>query len=70
MSLKFFPLVPEVYADGETIDADLTERIQTFRAKIPGGWLLLGTSPVAGNQHVRIAFVPDADHTWNGESLP
>lgn len=31
------------------------------RAKVPGGWLVL-----AGNSSV--AFYPDADHSWNGES--
>jgi hypothetical protein len=32
------------------------------RAKVPGGWLL-----VSGNSSV--AFYPDAEHAWNGESL-
>lgn len=31
------------------------------RAKVPGGWLVaLGTG---------VAFYPDAEHAWNGESL-
>jgi hypothetical protein len=32
------------------------------RAKVPGGWLI-----VSGNSSV--AFYPDAEHAWNGESL-
>ncbi len=32
------------------------------RAKVPGGWLVVG-----GNSSV--AFYPDAEHAWNGESL-
>ncbi len=32
------------------------------RAKVPGGWLI-----VSGNSSV--AFYPDAEHGWNGESL-
>jgi hypothetical protein len=33
-----------------------------LRAKVPGGWLV-----VYGNSS--IAFYPDPDHSWNGESL-
>jgi hypothetical protein len=32
------------------------------RAKVPGGWLVLAGSS-------SLAFYPDAEHTWNGESL-
>ncbi len=32
------------------------------RAKVPGGWLI-----VSGNSSM--AFYPDAEHAWNGESL-
>jgi hypothetical protein len=32
------------------------------RAKVPGGWLV-----VAGNSS--LAFYPDLEHAWNGESL-
>lgn len=70
MSLKFYPLVVEVYVDAEQLDVSATERVQIFRAKVPGGWIVLTTSPVAGQQHQRCSFVPDVTHTWNGESLP
>ena len=34
-----------------------------FRAKVPGGWLVL--SPA-----VSITFYPDPEHEWDGNSLP
>jgi hypothetical protein len=33
-----------------------------LRAKVPGGWLVTVSSSVA--------FYPDADHVWDGTSLP
>ncbi len=33
-----------------------------YRAKIPGGWLVLGAYGVC--------FVPDPEHNWDGRSLP
>lgn len=45
-------------------DADrIRRRLSLWRAKVPGGWLLMG--PDRG-----VAFYPDADHTWGGGSLP
>lgn len=38
---------------------------RTYRAKIPGGWLLTKNSNDAG-----ITFVPDSEHTWDGSTLP
>ena len=35
-----------------------------YRAKVPGGWLVL----VADNAN-GVAFYPDAEHTWDGGSL-
>lgn len=36
---------------------------EAYRAKIPGGWLvLLGTGEAV--------FVPDPGHEWDGNSLP
>jgi hypothetical protein len=37
------------------------------RARIPGGWLVYGTTH--GDPAV-LVFVPDPDHTWDGSSLP
>lgn len=35
--------------------------LKFWRAKVPGGWLVL-----CGGS---LAFYPDADHTWDGNSL-
>ncbi len=35
------------------------------RAKIPGGWLVYGTTSVT----TVLVFVPDPDHQWDGGSL-
>jgi hypothetical protein len=37
------------------------------RARIPGGWLVYGTTP--GDPAVFV-FVPDPEHHWDGASLP
>jgi hypothetical protein len=37
------------------------------RAKIPGGWLVYGTTH--GDPAV-LVFVPDPEHHWDGASLP
>jgi len=37
-----------------------------FRAKAPGGWLVLCK---AFNEE-SITFYPDPDHVWDGNSLP
>ena len=52
----------------------LNPRTQTFapvpssmsRAKIPGGWLVYGTS---SNDVSLLVFVPDPEHQWDGGSL-
>ena len=35
-----------------------------FRAKVPGGWLVLVMQNVSG-----VTFVSDPDHSWDGSSL-
>jgi hypothetical protein len=37
-----------------------------FRAKVPGGWLVLNEGAIGHD----LCFVPDPEHRWNGESLP
>jgi hypothetical protein len=37
------------------------------RAKIPGGWLVYGTTSGGA---AMIVFVPDPEHQWDGASLP
>ena len=36
-----------------------------YRAKVPGGWLVLVTNNARG-----LMFYPDAEHNWDGGSLP
>ncbi len=36
------------------------------RAKIPGGWLVYGTT---SNDTALLVFVPDPEHQWDGGSL-
>jgi len=40
-----------------------------YRAKIPGGWLISATENTRQNG-LSVAFVPDPDHNWDGNSLP
>lgn len=35
-----------------------------YRSAVPGGWL------VCTHEGNSIAFVPDPEHRWNGDSLP
>ena len=37
-----------------------------YRAKIPGGWLVV----TDGSNERGLTFVPDPTHAWNGASLP
>ena len=37
------------------------------RAKIPGGWLVYGTTSTGT---AVVVFVPDPEHQWDGASLP
>jgi hypothetical protein len=39
--------------------------METFRAKVPGGWLVIATN----KQGAGVTFYPDPDHTWDGNSL-
>ncbi len=46
----------------ETLDVRSQGQISIYRAPIPGGWLVASHSGA-------LAFVPDADHKWDGASL-
>jgi hypothetical protein len=37
-----------------------------FRSKVSGGWLLM----LIGSGTTTLAFYPDPDHKWDGNSLP
>lgn len=50
-----------------------------WRSKVPGGWLVRIHSvkeEVGENEHfiswayAGLTFIPDSDHTWDGNSLP
>jgi hypothetical protein len=60
LTLVFTTLTPKTHGFAPT-PASLS------RAKIPGGWLVYGTTP--GDSAV-FAFVPDPEHQWDGASLP
>ena len=36
-----------------------------YRAKVPGGWFVMITNNARG-----LIFYPDAEHNWDGGSLP
>ena len=40
--------------------------ITTFRARVPGGWLVLVMTDAT---HSSVTFFPDPFHEWNGGSL-
>lgn len=42
---------------------------EIYRAKITGGWLI-SAGDNANRTGLSVAFVPDADHKWDGNSLP
>ena len=44
----------------------LNSSMNTFRAKVPGGWLVVVSSTVEGG----LTFYPDPRHDWDGSSLP
>ena len=41
-----------------------------FRAKVPGGWLVLAREVSGTAASASVAFYPDPDHQWDGASLP
>jgi hypothetical protein len=53
-----------------TIPYDKRGANRIFRAKIPGGWLVM-LSPAGMDVHAEdITFVPDQEHDWDGHSIP
>ncbi len=40
------------------------KELKTYRAKVPGGWLVASGSLTNG-----VTFYPDFDHEWDGGSL-
>ncbi len=44
--------------------------VQTWRAKVPGGWLVLVIKSGHQTDSISTTFYPDAAHSWNGSTLP
>ncbi|MCL1067216.1 hypothetical protein L2735_10395 [Shewanella olleyana] len=38
----------------------------TYRAKVPGGWLI---SSASANHGIGLTFIPDPNHDWDGNSI-
>ncbi len=44
--------------------------VETWRAKVPGGWLVLTTMATADGVSQSTTFYPDPAHEWDGQTLP
>ena len=44
-------------------------RVQTWRASVPGGWLVLVINHTP-DKSTGLTFYPDATHGWDGGSMP
>jgi hypothetical protein len=44
--------------------------VETWRAKVPGGWLVLTTLPYNSGIAQSTTFYPDPAHEWDGQTLP
>ena len=45
-------------------------KVETWRAKVPGGWLVLVIQGFAQGVAQSTTFYPDPAHEWNGQTLP
>jgi hypothetical protein len=45
-------------------------QLNVFRAKVPGGWLVMVAWAAAASGSASLTFLPDPSHTWDGSSLP
>lgn len=41
-------------------------RVTMYRAKVPGGWLIM----LWPGEAASVTFYPDPNHRWDGDSLP
>lgn len=44
--------------------------VQTWRCKVPGGWLVMVIKENHQEHSLSTTFLPDTAHEWNGSSLP
>jgi len=55
--------------------ADGPVDMQTFRSRVPGGWLVAAFTfdrygHGSAQKALSLTFVPDETHVWDGSSLP
>jgi len=43
--------------------------VETYRAEVPGGWLVLTTMPTSDGTVQSTTFYPDPQHEWDGGTL-
>lgn len=43
--------------------------VETWRAKVPGGWLVLTTMDIGSDSTHSTTFFPDPAHEWDGGTL-
>ena len=54
----------------EQLEQSPIDETETFRTKVPGGWLVKETIINSEGCGTGIAFYPDPNHIWDGGSLP
>jgi hypothetical protein len=49
-----------------------SNRFEVYRTAVPGGWLVVVQSETAISfgSFSTLTFIPDAEHQWDGKSLP
>jgi len=45
------------------------QKVETWRAKVTGGWLVLVIQQNAQANSLSTTFYPDAQHEWSGDTL-
>lgn len=50
--------------------AVLPWQIQTWRSRVPGGWLIMVLKESGRGDTLGLTFYPDEEHVWDGRSLP
>jgi len=51
----------------EPVPKEWQPEVATYRAKLPGGWLVM--TIVANNHPPCLTFYPDPNHRWDGSSV-
>jgi hypothetical protein len=45
------------------------QNLETYRSKVPGGWLITVRTGAGAWAGLGVSFMPDPDHSWDGCSL-